>query len=93
MEATIFTEDEVRELVCHLKALMSKVPLHAISTADEYAHAVQVLNGLLDAGGADEAGELAPLVQMLGTLIEEYETSGRGLPCWSSQEALRDRHA
>jgi HTH-type transcriptional regulator/antitoxin HigA len=73
MEALMFSPEEAKELADHFGALVSKVPLHPLSTEDEYDEAVRVLNALLDAGGANEEHELAPLVVALGEFIGDYE--------------------
>lgn len=48
-------------------------PLYAIHNEVEYDYAIQVLNDLLDAGGADENHPLASLVTLLGHFIADYE--------------------
>lgn len=53
--------------------LCQAIPLYPIQTEAEYDHAVQVLNELLDAGGANENHELAQLVALLGHFIGEYD--------------------
>jgi HTH-type transcriptional regulator/antitoxin HigA len=90
MESLTFTAGDIRELVGHLSALMKKIPLRPLATQAEYDEAVRVLNGLLDAGGGDEQGELAPLVDILGVLIGDYEDAHHDLPGSSPQDILRE---
>jgi len=47
--------------------------LYPIQNDADYDHAVQILNELLDAGGANENHELAHLVTLLGHFIGEYD--------------------
>jgi hypothetical protein len=46
----------------------------AIHNKNEYNDAINSLNQLLDAGGADENNALAELVDALGVFIYNYET-------------------
>ena len=43
-------------------------------TTAEYEHLVEVLNNILDRGGADESHPLASLAALIGDLMGEYET-------------------
>lgn len=61
------------DITSHFKALNSYIPLHAIHDGESYAKAVTVMNGLLDAGAADESDSLAELVDTLGSLISQYD--------------------
>jgi HTH-type transcriptional regulator/antitoxin HigA len=70
---TVIHPVAVAEITAHFEALQSFVPLHSITTKDEYAKAVSALNQLLDAGAADEEHPLAGLVNIVGTLIAVYE--------------------
>lgn len=63
----------VAEITSHYKALSSLVPLHVIRNQAEYDQAVTMLNGLLDAGAANEDHPLADLVHTLGLLIGDYD--------------------
>jgi HTH-type transcriptional regulator/antitoxin HigA len=51
-----------------------KAVLFVPSNHKEYQKAIRMLDTLLDAGGADETHSLATLTDVLGTLIESYET-------------------
>jgi HTH-type transcriptional regulator/antitoxin HigA len=63
----------VAEITTHFEALTSFVPLYSLSTQEDYAKAVAVLNQLLDAGAAEENHPLAGLVNTVGMLISAYE--------------------
>ncbi|CAG9186899.1 helix-turn-helix domain-containing protein [Cupriavidus pampae] len=90
METLNFDASDVREMTWHLSALMTKVPLHAIANERQYDIAVSVLNGLLDAGGADENHALAPLVDIIGGLIGDYEDANHDLPGATPAAVLRE---
>jgi HTH-type transcriptional regulator / antitoxin HigA len=64
---------EARELAEHFSAVVSKVPLREIRDEAGYDAAVRSLHALLDAGGADEEHQLAPLVAALGRFIGDYD--------------------
>ena len=61
------------QVINHYAALCEAVPLYPIRNEHDYEVAVEVLNRLLDLGGADENHPLARLVIALGTFIENYE--------------------
>ena len=63
----------IQEITQHINALCAQVPLSPITTEQEYDNAVNVLNELLDAGGADEQHLLAVLVSLLSNFIADYE--------------------
>ncbi|MCB1657867.1 MAG: transcriptional regulator [Moraxellaceae bacterium] len=63
----------IQEITQHINALRAQVPLSLIETEQEYENAVNALNELLDAGGADEHNPLAVLVTLLGDFIADYE--------------------
>lgn len=67
----------VSEVVTHYVALKKLVPLEPLVSERQYKKAVQVLEQLLDAGGADEKHALAPLAATLGELIGNYEDRHR----------------
>ena len=64
----------INDITQHINALHAQVPLHSIENEHEYDEAINALNELLDAGGADEHHPLAVLVAMLGDFIADYET-------------------
>lgn len=72
MEALIDRE-LVAKITSHYTALSSLVPLRTIRNQAQYKQAVTVLNGLLDAGAANEDHPLAELVNTLGLLIGDYD--------------------
>jgi hypothetical protein len=61
------------QVINHYTALCEAVPLYPIQNEHDYEVAVNVLNRLLDLGGADENHPLARLVTALGIFIENYE--------------------
>lgn len=63
----------IQEITQHINALRAQVPLFVIETEQEYGHAINALNELLDAGGADEHHPLAVLVTLLSDFIADYE--------------------
>lgn len=63
----------IQEITQHINALRAQVPLSPITTKQEYDNAVNILNELLDAGGADEQHPLAVLVSLLSDFIADYE--------------------
>jgi HTH-type transcriptional regulator/antitoxin HigA len=67
-----FSEAELQEIEVNFRALSRLVPLGQIKSEDEYARAVGAMNGLLDAGGANEDHPLAMLVCIVGDRIAEY---------------------
>ena len=62
-----------QELTRHFRAISKHVPLRPIRSVGDYDAAVASLNGLLDAGAADEAHPLADLAATLGELIGDYD--------------------
>lgn len=78
--------DDVAE---RFAALNEQVPLHSIRSEAEYGRAVEVLDELLDAGGADEGHPLAGLVAALGGFIEEYDQAHYRLPDASGADLLQ----
>ncbi len=65
--------DAIDKIAKRYKALCELVPLKPVTKKAEYDAAVEHLNQLLDAGGADQAHPLAGLVEALGELIQTYE--------------------
>lgn len=55
------------------QALCELVPLKPITKRAQYEAAVEHLNRLLDAGGANQGHPLAGLVEALGEMIHAYE--------------------
>ncbi len=65
--------NEIQRIARRYRALCELVPLKAITSESAYSNAVDRLNQLLDAGGADGRHELAGLVDALGQMIQAYE--------------------
>lgn len=72
MEA-LMERTAVTELINHFQALAAIIPLRTIRNEQDYDKAVEVLNQLLEMGAGDEQDPLHDLVNMLGTLIAEYD--------------------
>ena len=71
------------------RALCELVPLKPITSKVEYDEAVEHLNRLLDAGGANQAHVLAGLVVALGEMIHAYEKLQTSMPEADPREVLR----
>ena len=80
---------EIDKIAKRYKALCELVPLKPITKKAEYDAAVEHLNQLLDAGGADQAHRLAGLVEALGELIQTYEKRQTPMPEAEPREVLR----
>ncbi len=63
------------ELTRHFRAISQHVPLRPIRSVPDYDCAVASLNGLLDAGAADETHPLADLAATLGELIGDFDNA------------------
>ena len=80
----------LRHLARHFTALAAEVPLRPIRSERDYKAAVRAMDGLLDAGGADEANVLADLVALVGGFVADYEErKGRLLPQATGVEVLQ----
>lgn len=73
------------------KAFQSALPvrLAAIHSEVEYERAVDFMNQLLDVVGDDEEHELADMLELLGQLIEDYESNHYTLPDAEPSQVLR----
>lgn len=80
---------EMKQLTAHMRAIAAKVPLGAIVDEAGYTAAVDCLNQLLDAGGADESHPLAALVSLLGERIAAWEKESHSLPEAGGADVLR----
>ena len=80
---------EIDKIAKRYKALCELVPLKPITKKLEYETAVEHLNQLLDAGGANQAHPLAGLVEALGELIQAYEKRQAPMPEAEPREVLR----
>jgi len=65
--------NEMDKIAKRYQALCELVPLKPIVRKAEYEAAVEHLNRLLDAGGANQSHPLAGLVELLGEVIHSYE--------------------
>ncbi len=80
---------EIDKIARRYKALCELVPLKPIAKKAEYDAAVEHLNRLLDAGGANQAHPLAGLVEALGEMIQSYERRQTPMPAAEPRDALR----
>lgn len=80
---------EIDKIAERYKALCELVPLKPITKKSEYEAAVEHLNQLLDAGGANQTHPLAGLVEALGELIQTYEKRQAPMPEVAPREVLR----
>lgn len=78
----------IQEITQHINALRAQVPLSPIANEQEYDNAVNVLNELLDAGGADEQHPLAVLVSLLSDFIADYEDKHNHTPIVTGRAML-----
>ena len=81
--------NEIQRIAKHYRALCEMVPLKPITNESGYADAVDRLNQLLDAGGADQQNALAGLVHALGQVIQAYEQRRHVLPDAHPRDVLR----
>jgi HTH-type transcriptional regulator / antitoxin HigA len=71
------------------------VRLGTIRNEAEYDRVVTFMNGLLDVVGDDETHELADLLDLVGQLVEDYESAHITVPEAAPNEVLRflmDQH-
>ncbi|MHB9117817.1 MAG: helix-turn-helix domain-containing protein [Burkholderiales bacterium] len=80
---------DLMEIQKHCEALCAALPLNAIQSENEYELAIEKLNDLLDAGGANENHPLALVVHRLGESISAYEAIHHPLPELPPNEMLR----
>lgn len=78
----------IQEITQHINALRAQVPLSPIETEQDYDNAVNALNELLDAGGADEYHPLAVLVTLLSDFIADYESKHTPSPTVTGRAML-----
>jgi HTH-type transcriptional regulator / antitoxin HigA len=94
MEAVIGRQ-AAKVLAGHFRAISKHVPLRPIRSEADYDAAVASLNGLLDAGAADEKHPLADLAATLGELIGDYDDAHYPAKDVAPSEMLRflmDQH-
>jgi HTH-type transcriptional regulator / antitoxin HigA len=80
---------DIHSIESHCQALCEALPLARIRNEREYGSAIDTLNELLDAGGADETHPLALAVHQLGETIAAYEVRKHPLPDMPPNEFLR----
>lgn len=80
---------EIDKIAKRYKALCELVPLKPIMNKPRYEAAVEHLNRLRDAGGANQAHPLAGLVEALGELVHAYEKRQASAQEASPHEVLR----
>jgi HTH-type transcriptional regulator/antitoxin HigA len=80
---------EIDKITRHYQALCQLVPLKPITRKADYEAAIDHLNRLLDAGGANQAHPLAGLVELLGEVIHSYEKRRVPMPEATPGEVLR----
>lgn len=71
---------DLAEIQKHCAALCEALPVRHIRSEKEYLSAVEQLEFLLDAGGADEDHPLALAVRQVGEAIAAYEAEKHPLP-------------
>ena len=81
--------NEIDKIAKRYRALCELVPLKPINTKVGYEAAVGHLNRLLDAGGANQADQLAGLVDALGEMIHSYEKRQAPMPEAEPRQVLR----
>jgi HTH-type transcriptional regulator/antitoxin HigA len=81
--------NDIEKIARRYRALCELVPLKPITGKLQYDAAVGHLNHLLDAGGANQAHELAGLVEALGELIHAYEKRRAPMQDAEPREVLR----
>lgn len=81
--------NEIQRIAKRYRALCEMVPLKSITSESAYAAAIDRLNQLLDAGGADQRNELAGLVDALGQMIQAYEQRRHVMPDVHPRDMLR----
>jgi HTH-type transcriptional regulator/antitoxin HigA len=64
-------------------------PLLSLRNEDEYGLAVARLNGLLDEVGPDEQHPLYSLIDILGTLVHDYEEQHHPMPQVGGADVMR----
>jgi HTH-type transcriptional regulator/antitoxin HigA len=81
--------NEMDRIAKRYQALCELVPLKPILRKAEYEAAIEHLNRLLDAGGANPSHPLAGLVELLGEVIHSYEKRQAPIPEAEARDVLR----
>ena len=80
---------QVRHLLPAWETFRSATNIAPISDAEHYRQMVSMLEALLDEAGGNESHPAMGLVDIVGDLIEDYETENRPLPDVTGVEALK----
>ena len=80
---------EMDRIVQEYRRLRAVVPLGSIRTKKEYAHAVSLLDAILDEIGEDEKHPMAELADAIGLFVERYETEHSPIPRGKPAEILQ----
>ena len=78
-----------QDLVQVWDALQSIVPISAIHNEDQYEHALEILEQLLDIVGEDESHPLYEVLDTLGTLVHTYEEEHYPAPTVTGIDVLQ----
>ena len=65
------------------------IKLEKINTEEDYDEAVTHMNQLLDTIGDDESHLLAPMLELVGEIVSDYETKQFAAPKAEPKEVLR----
>lgn len=80
---------EMDRIVQEYRRLRAVVPLGSIRTKKEYAHAVSLLDAILDEIGEDEKHPMSELADAIGLFVERYETEHLPIPRGKPAEILQ----
>ncbi|MHB8563227.1 MAG: helix-turn-helix domain-containing protein [Acidiferrobacteraceae bacterium] len=83
------TAYQMKEVVQEYRRLRAKVPLGTLRTKKDYAHAVEMLDAILDEMGEEEHHPMAELADALGVFIEKYEAEHVPIPVAKPEAVLR----
>ena len=86
---TVVFESKARASSWNAFQRVLPVRLAAIHNQADYERAVEFMNQLLDVVGDDEEHELADMLELLGQLIEDYESQHYALPNAEPSQVLR----
>lgn len=84
------TQDNRKQLQEILRVWPTVAPFLSVPhTEEEYQRAVEILDMLLDESGGSENHSLAPLIDVMGTLIEAFENKHIPQPKGNPVEVLK----
>lgn len=78
----------MNDLSTHASCLRKAIPF-PLADQQGYDATVELLNRLLDESGGDEEHQLAPLIDLVGTIIEAFEHDRADVPGATPAETLR----